>query len=122
MSVNVEIDLQGAEELAQALSRLDSQMKAQVQMKLSEWAENVKSEAARLVPVRTGNLRSTIFARIQQWQAEVGADASYAASVEFGTLRSHAKPFLQPALQTHLPELERVLLEALDSAKSEAGL
>jgi HK97 gp10 family phage protein len=122
MSINVEIDLAGAEELVQALNRLDSEMQAQVQQRLAEWAETVKIEASRLVSVRTGYLRSTIFARTQQWQAEVGAEAAYAAAVEFGTTRASARPFIQPALQQHLPELERVLLEALDSARTEASV
>ncbi len=122
MSVEVQIDLQGAEEIAQAMNRLDTQMQSQVQTRLAEWAETVRAEATRLAPVRTGYLRSTIFARTQQWQAEVGAEAAYAAAVEFGTRHAQAKPFLQPALQQHLPELERVFLEALDSAKTEASL
>ena len=122
MSVDIQLDLQGAEAFTQALNRLDNCMQRQVQLKLAEWAETVKTEAARLAPVRTGYLRSTVFARLQQWQAEVGAEASYAASVELGTRYANAQPFLQPALQKHLPELERFLLEALDSARAEAGL
>jgi hypothetical protein len=89
---------------------------------LQEWAENVKTEAQRTVPVRTGYLRSTIYARTQEWNAEVGAEASYAADIEFGTRTAQAKPFLNPTVQSRLPELERVLLQAVDSAKTEAGL
>jgi HK97 gp10 family phage protein len=122
MSINMEIEIAGAEELAQALNRLDSEIQAKVQQRLTEWAETVKTEASRLVPVRTGYLRSTIFARTQQWHAEVGAEAAYAATVEFGTTHMSARPFIQPALQQHLPELERVLLEALDSAQTEASV
>jgi HK97 gp10 family phage protein len=122
MSVDVEIDLAGAEEFSQAMSHFDSEMQTQVQTSMAEWAETVKTEATRLVPVRTGYLRSTIFARTQQWQAEVGAEAGYAAAIEFGTHYAQAKPFIQPALQAHLPELERILLDAVDSAKTEAGL
>ncbi len=122
MSVKIQLDLQGAETFGQALSRLDTAMQARVQQKLLEWAETVRTEAARLAPVRTGYLRSTVFTRVQQWQMEVGAEAAYAASVEFGTNRARAQPFLQPALQQHLPTLERVLLDALDSSKMEAGL
>ena len=122
MSVNVQIDLQGGEEFAQAMNRLDVQMQAQVQAKLAGWAETVKAEAQQIVPVRTGNLRNSIFARTQQWQTEVGAEAAYAAAIELGTFRARARPFLQPALEQHLPELEQVLLEAVDAAKGEAGL
>ena len=122
MSVEIQLDLQGTESFSQALSRLDSAMQVRVQEKLSEWAQTVETEAMRIVPIRTGYLRSTIFARFQQWQAEVGAEASYAASVEFGTRNMQAQPFIQPALERHLPELEQYLSDALDSAGLEAGL
>jgi HK97 gp10 family phage protein len=122
MTVEVKIDLDGSEEFKQAMRRFDAEMQRQLHEQLSRWAENAKNEAARLAPVRTGYLRSTIYARIREWTAEIGADASYAASVEFGTPRSEAKPFLSPAVQTRLPELEHVFLHALDLAKAGAGL
>ena len=122
MSVEVTLDLAGAEEFRQAIARFDAEMQRQVHEQLAKWAETVKTEATRLVPVRTGYLRSTIYARIQEWNTEVGAEAAYAANVEFGTRHAMAQPFLNPAVQAHLPELERVLVEALNLAKVEAGL
>jgi HK97 gp10 family phage protein len=104
------------------LNRFDAAMKNRVQQQLSGWAETVKADAERLVPVRTGYLQSTIYAKSLEWQIEVGAEAAYAAAVEFGTRYSRAKPYLDPAVQAYLPSLERVLLEALDSAKVEAQL
>jgi HK97 gp10 family phage protein len=122
MSVTVNINLSGAEEFQQAINRFDSEMKSHIQTKLSEWAGAVQREAERLVPVRTGYLRSTIYAKAQEWQLEIGAEATYAAAVEFGTRTMQAKPYLTPAIENHLPELERVLLEAIDTAKMEANL
>jgi HK97 gp10 family phage protein len=122
MSVEINLDLAGAAEFKQAIVQFDAEMQKQVHEQLANWAENVKTEATRLVPVRTGYLRSTIFARVQEWNTEVGAEAAYAANVEFGTRYAMAQPFLQPAVQAHLPELERVLVEALNLAKVEAGL
>jgi HK97 gp10 family phage protein len=122
MSVSLEINVSGAEDFQQALNRFDSTMQNRVQQKLLEWAENVKAEAERLVPVRTGYLQSTIFAKSEGWQIEVGAEAAYAASVEFGTRYTQAKPNLAPSIEAYLPRLEQVLLEALDSAKAEAQL
>ena len=122
MSVEITLDLAGAEEFKQAVARFDAEMQRQVREQLAKWAETVKTEAKRLVPVRTDYLRSTIFARIQEWNAEVGAEAAYAANVEFGTRYAMAQPFLNPAVQARLPGLERVLLTALDLAKMEAGL
>ena len=122
MSVSINVDLSGAEEFGQALSRFDTAMQNRVQEQLNEWAESVKADAERLVPVRTGYLQSTIFAKSQGWQIEVGAEASYASAVEFGTRYARAKPYLAPAVEAYLPSLERVLLEALDLAKGEAQL
>ena len=122
MSVSISVDLSGAEEFGQALSHFDSAMQNRVQEQLWEWAENVKSEAEGLVPVRTGYLQSTIFAKSEGWQIEVGADAAYAAAVEFGTRYARAKPYLKPAIEAYVPSLEQVLLEALDQAKGEAQL
>jgi HK97 gp10 family phage protein len=122
MSVEVTLDVAGAEEFKQAAARFDAEVQRQVHAQLAEWAERVKTEAKRLVPVRTGYLRSTIFAQIQEWTAEVGAEAAYAANVEFGTRYAAAQPFLQPAVEACLPELERVLSAAVDLAKAEAGL
>ena len=122
MSVSINVDLSGAEEFGQALSRFDLAMQNRVQQQLLEWAESVKADAERLVPVRTGYLQSTIFAKSQEWQIEVGAEAAYAAAVEFGTRYARAKPYLTPAVEAYLPSLEQVLLEALDSAKVEAQL
>jgi HK97 gp10 family phage protein len=122
MSVEITLDLAGAEEFKQAIAQFDAEMQRQVHEQLAKWAETVKTEATRLVPVRTGYLRSTIFARIQEWNTEVGAEAAYAANVEFGTRYAMAQPFLNPAVQARLPELERVLVEALNLAKVEAGL
>ena len=122
MSVEINLDLAGVTEFKQAIARFDAEMQNKVQEELERWAEAVKTEARRLVPVRTGYLRSTIYTRLQEWTAEVGTEAAYAANVEFGTRYAMAQPFLQPAVQTRLPELERVMLAALDLAKAEAGL
>jgi HK97 gp10 family phage protein len=122
MSVEMEIDIEGSEELKQGLDRLDVGLKSHLHERLGEWAENVRAEALRLAPAKTGYLRSTIYARTCEWQAEIGAEATYAANVEFGTSRAEAKPFLNPAIEANLPQLERFVAEALETAAMEAGL
>jgi HK97 gp10 family phage protein len=97
-------------------------MKTRIREQLLEWAQSVQADAERLVPVRTGYLQSTIYAKSVDWQIEVGAEAPYAAAVEFGTRNMRAQPYLNPAIEAYLPSLERVLLDALDSAKAEAQL
>jgi HK97 gp10 family phage protein len=122
MSVSVNIDISGGEEFQAAIARFDDTMKRQVRAQLSEWAKAVKTDAERLVPVRTGYLQSSIYAKSGDWQIEVGAQTTYAASVEFGTQNARAQPYLRPAVEAYSPVLQRFILQALDSAKAEAQL
>jgi HK97 gp10 family phage protein len=104
------------------MQKFDSGMQRQVHSFLASWAADVKAEAMRLVPVRTGYLRSTIYAKIQEWVAEIGSDATYALFVELGTKYMQAHPYLYPAIQEYLPQLETVITAAIEQAKAEAGL
>mgnify|MGYP000868278871 CR=1 FL=1 len=118
----VSFDVQGLDEFQAALFRLDSAMQIQVHNNLVSWAADVKALAERLVPVRTGYLKSTIYATVKEWVVDVGAEATYAAFVENGTQYMKDKPFIYPAVYQYLPELEQIILEAIDAAKAEAGL
>ncbi len=122
MAVEVTCNLEGVEEFEKAVEKLDSAMQRQIREQLAKWAANVKDAAKQLAPVRTGYLRSSLYAEIQGWTAKIGAEASYAGFVEFGTRYMQARPYIYPALQRHLPQLEQIILEALDAAKREAGL
>jgi len=122
MAIEINCDVEGVDEFRAAVERFDSGMQRHVHQQLASWAANVEALAKQIVPVRTGHLRSSIYARIQEWVAEVGTEAAYAVFVEFGTRYMQARPYLFPAVQEHLPELERIILEALGAAKAEAGL
>ncbi len=122
MSVEISCDINGIEEFKAAMERFDSGMQRQVHRQLASWAADVKALARQLVPVRTGHLRSTIYAKIREWVAEIGAEATYALFVEFGTRYMRARPYLYPAIREHLPRLEQIICDALEVAKAEAGL
>ena len=102
--------------------KFDGALQNQVHRFLASWAADVKAEAMRLVPVKTGYLRSTIYAHIQDWVVNIGAEATYALFVELGTVHMRSQPYLYPAIQAYLPELEAVILAAIDAAKAETGL
>jgi HK97 gp10 family phage protein len=102
--------------------RFDPALQAQVHDFLVQWAAEVKALAERLVPVRTGYVKSTIDAPVKQWVVDVGAEATYAAFVENGTRYMKDQPFIYPAVYAYFPELERMILLAIDVAKVEAGL
>jgi len=122
LSIEISCYVKGIEEFQRAMRNFDSAMQRQVHRQLLSWAADVKALARQLVPVRTGYLRSTIYAKISEWVAEIGAEATYGLFVEFGTRRMRAQPYLYPAIQQHLPRLEQIILDALDAAKAEAGL
>lgn len=122
MAVEVTIDIKGVEQFKAAMAKLDSGMQRHVHEQLASWAANVKALARRIVPVRTGYLRSTIYAKIQEWVAQIGAEATYAMFVEFGTRYMRARPYLAPAIQRYLPQLEAIISEAIEYARREAGL
>ena len=122
MAVEVDVAVEGVEEFKAAMDKFDSAMQSHVQGQLASWAEAVKALAKQLVPVKTGHLRDSIYAKISEWVAEIGSEAAYALFVEFGTRRMRARPYLFPAIQEHLPRLEEIVCEAIDVAKVEAGL
>lgn len=122
MSIKVSIDVKGVEEFQAAMERFDSGMQRHVYRGLHSFATDIKHTARKLVPVRTGYLRSTIYSKIREWVAEIGAEAPYAMFVELGTRYMRARPYLFPAVQQHLPRLEQIIREALEVAKAEAGL
>jgi len=122
MAVEISCDIEGTEQFKQAMQQFDSGMQRHVHRQLASWAADIKAFAKQLAPVRTGHLRSSIYAKISEWVAEIGAEATYALFVELGTRYMQAQPYLYPAIQEHLPELEAIICEAFDSAKTEAGL
>jgi len=114
--------MEGVEEFKQAMQQFDANMQNQVQKQLENWAAEVRALAKHLSPVRTGNLRSSIYTKISDWMVEIGAEATYALFVEFGTRYMQTRPYLYPAIQEHLPRFETIICKAIDQAKAEAGL
>ena len=122
MSVEISLDIDGIEKFQEAIRKFDSGMQRHVHRRLIGLAADIKAAARRKVPVRTGYLRSTIYAKVKEWVAEVGAEAAYAMYVELGTRYMRARPYLYPAIQEYLPHLETIISEAIEDAKREVGL
>ncbi len=102
----------GAKELQRRLRKLPRVVQRKLMREaLRAAAAPVLAEAQRLVPVDTGQLRSSLVIRAAktkrrgsigvQVQTRDGAfkgDEYYGAFVELGTHKHHAHPFLRPAL------------------------
>ena len=121
MAVEVSCNIRGVEEFQAAVRLFQSAMQAYVHRQLVSWAADVKAEAMQRAPVRTGHLRSSIYAVVREWVVNVGAEATYALFVEVGTRYMRARPYLWPSIQAHLPQLEQIVKEAIEAAKAEAG-
>jgi HK97 gp10 family phage protein len=120
--MEVSLNVSGFEGVKEALSRFDAAMIAQVHDKLVEWCEAVRTLAQSAAPVRTGYLRDHIYAEVNDWIGNVGSEAAYSVFVEQGTRYMKAQPFLFPAIQAQLPQLEAFLIEAINQAKESTGL
>ena len=103
------------------MRNFDSGIQKHVHRLLASWAADVKASARQLVLVRTGHLQQSIYAEVREWVVQIGAEATYAMFVEFGTRYMQARPYLYPAIQAYLPQLEEIIQEAIDAAKVEAG-
>lgn len=87
---------------------------------ISEYAEKIWEEARDLVPVDTGNLRSTIEIRLTKSflagiKAMIGTDrTTYAIHVEYGTQMTEAQPYIRPAFKKYRDEFVDAIADVLD--------
>jgi HK97 gp10 family phage protein len=121
MSVKISCTVNGVKELQQTMQSFDQALQRNVQSQLASWAADVKAEATRKAPVRTGYLRSTIYAKVNDCVVQLGAEAGYALFVELGTRYMLAQPYLWPAIQEYLPQLEKIVIDAIETAKREVA-
>ena len=121
MAVEVSCTVKGIREFQAAMLSFDEAVKRHVHRQLASWVADVEAEAMRKAPVRTGHLRSSIYARVSEWVVRIGAEATYALYVELGTRYMMARPYLWPAIQQYLPRLEEMIVGAIQAAKLEAG-
>jgi len=122
MSVEMETEVEGLEEFRQKMERADSSLQASVHQRLDEWANSVKEMAQQLTPVRTGYLRSTIYAQVEDWTVKIGAHAPYAAYVEHGTRFMRGRRFLSQSVEAHVPQIESVIALAVEEVLKEASM
>lgn len=118
---SVEIEVSGAKEFADLMRRADTSVQQQVHLGLQMLGEEIKADARRMCPVRTGRLRRSIYSMVKDWILKVGAWAPYAKYVEFGT--RYIKPFyfLTEAIHLHLPRLRQIVLYAVHRGIQEAA-
>jgi HK97 gp10 family phage protein len=126
------VEISGSAELTARLENLASRVGELSDEVLVELAERIVEDAKALCPVDTGSLRRSIrYERDPSGSIIIAAggggiinpktrrEVDYAAYVEFGTSRSPAQPFLQPALEKNLPNLEDLFSKKIEEAVRE---
>jgi HK97 gp10 family phage protein len=107
MSAVIKVEVKYAKDLARNLRELwPDALDKGVQNAIHMIGERMLDTANRLVPVRTGYLRSTLaLEQTGKWTFRLVARAPYAAFVEWGTGRMHAHLFMTQAVQMHTAEM-----------------
>ena len=92
-ALEMKVSKQGLTQMMRALPRLEDAV-------LDLAGEAIVDEAQRRVPVRTGDLLSSIgYYRESQGRYKVVAGMFYASFVEYGTRFMAARPYLRPAFE-----------------------
>lgn len=73
----------------------------------------LERRAKQNCPVDTGKLRASITTEVGKLEAEVGTNVEYAQYVEFGTSKQSAQPFMRPALDKAITQLNRDMAKTL---------
>ena len=89
------------------------EIKRAIRSALREIGERAVGYATDVVPVRTGNLRSSIAYDADDSQVIIGSDVPYASYVEEGTRNMRPRPYLRPAIVNHLDEYREVIRRAM---------
>lgn len=124
---DVKITIEGEKELSRKLEQLGIEGRKALANAMKQAAEQVRDEAKRRAPVRTGNLQRHIIER-KAFDDDYGVmylvgpeypQAAYGHIVEGGSSRMSPQPFLRPALDAVGSQAQQ---DAINALKKEFGL
>ena len=84
-----------------------------LQQDIEKAALTLERNAKQKCPVDTGKLRASITTEVGNLEAEVGTNVEYAPCVEFGTSKQKAQPFMRPALDKAITQLNKDMAKTL---------
>lgn len=105
----VHIDASEVHALADDLRQAADTMPGKAQAVVSKVGHDMQATAQAIVPVDTGHLKSSISLDVVGLGFDLGPTAEYGGYVELGTSRMNPEPYLGPAYDQHLPNLEQAL-------------
>lgn len=112
MANRLRLSMKGVGDVQRNVSRWQGKKMQQVKELVKKTAQNIKRNARRRVPVKTGRLRKSIVVHYDRTKtaAFVRAVAPHAHLVEFGTAGGMpARPFMQPAFDGQKSKYEQAL-------------
>ena len=104
--------IKGLDELKAQLKRISVVEK---QRALLAGAFTLQKYSMQNTPVDTGFLKNSHEARVSGDGAELAVKANYAFYVEFGTSKWAGKPFVRPAIDTHMREIAEAVGRQLEA-------
>ena len=107
---NLEID---ARAFLSSLDEYQENVLERLQKDIEKAALTLEKDAKENCPVDTGRLRASITTKMGKLEAEVGTNVEYAPSVEFGTSKQKAQPFMRPALDKAITQLNKDMAKTL---------
>ena len=107
---NLEID---ARAFLASLDKYQEDVLEGLQKDIEKAALTLEKNAKQNCPVDTGKLRASITTEVGNLEAEVGTNVEYALYVEFGTSKQSAQPFMRPALDKAITQLNRDMAKTL---------
>jgi len=105
----MDFELKGLDSMIRLFDEAERSLLDELDAAVDSGAKLVWDSAVTLVPVRTGNLKSTITIvkekELERIVRAGGSQAPYAPFVEFGTPRMAARPFIRPAVEARRAEI-----------------
>jgi hypothetical protein len=98
----VQVKVNGIDTLIKNIEQYSEDVQVGILLEIKDWSQRTKADAIRDVPVKTGDLRSTIRTEVSNngltWSVIAGDDdlgINYAPFIEFGTGARVDKSFIQ---------------------------
>lgn len=90
-------------------NQVEKEINKRIGKGLGEVGNYTKARAKEIVPVDTGELRSSIDSQVNKQSVDVGASASHAGPVELGTSKQASQPYIEPAIMNNISSIKSIL-------------